>query len=220
MRTEEGWRTFVDTDGSWTLPSGVTLAGGGNAGYMEQGGDSQTTFGAHGSVSEAGYGTVGAGYEYESQTHDGVTLTHQEGQVSADGFGAHIAASASETELETPDGTFSTSDSGVDFSGSTIDALEQLGAALSDNAVTSGAPEAAGAAPTASFDDDVLGTGSAAAAGAAAPLDPMGASSNAAAAKPQGGRSFPETFPRAARSRRQEQRSIKWSPRCRLKDTP
>ena len=184
VRTEEGWGTFVDTDGSWTLPSGVTLAGGMNAGYMEQGGDSQTTFGTHVSVSEAGYGTVGAGYQYESETRDGVTLTHQEGEVFAEGGGARITASASETELETPDGTFSTSESGVDLSGSTIDMLGQLGGALSDNEVTSGAPATAGAAPTTSFDDDILGTVSAA---PAAAVDPMAAAGDAGFAAPDPG---------------------------------
>lgn len=184
VRTEEGWGTFVDTDGSWTLPSGVKIAGGTNVGYMEQGGDSKTTFGTYGAVGEEGYGTVGAGYNYESETHDGLTVTRHEGEVFAESYGTRVTASTSETELETPDGTFSVSESGVDLSGSTIDMIEKVGGALSDNEVTSGAPATAEAAPTTSFDDDILGTVSAA---PAAPVDPMGGAADASFAAPDPG---------------------------------
>lgn len=185
VQTDQGWGTYVDADGTLTLPSGTSIAGGIQAGYMEQGDDSQTTFGIHGGVTEPGVGTVGGSFGYQSTTHDGVTLTTEHGEVHASGFGASASASETYLGLDTPDGSVSQTTTDVSLSGPSVDALEHLGdSLLGDDAIT-GAPATAAAgaegamgaaAPAAqSFDDDVLGM-NAPQSGAASEPAPMFAS--------------------------------------------
>jgi hypothetical protein len=174
VRTDQGWGTYVDADGSLLLPSGTTIAAGVNAGYMETAdGDSQTTFGAHGSVSEPGVGTVGGSFGYQSTTHDGVTLTTQSAEAHASGFGATASASEQYIGLETPEGSISQTTTDFDLSGPSVDQITNLGNSLlgddlvagtgtTASAMTAAEAGAGGDATpgTTSFDDDVLGASS------------------------------------------------------------
>ncbi len=186
VKTDQGWGAYVDADGSLLLPSGTTVAAGLNAGYMETAdGDSQTTFGAHGSVSEPGVGTIGGSFGYQSTTHDGVTLTTQSAEGHASGFGATASASENYIGLDTPDGSISQTTTDFDLSGPTVDQITNLGnSLLGDDAITgtgttsqaamAGGPDGTGGAGmpgagavdgaggTTSFDDDVLGASPAA----------------------------------------------------------
>ena|SRR5215207_3674356 len=166
VRTDQGWGTFVDADGTLTLPSGTSIAGGINAGYMESGDNSQTTFGAYGSVTEPGVGTAGGSFGYQSTTQDGITVTQQTAEAHAAGFGAQVQASESYVGIDTPDGSFSETTTDFDASGPSVDALEHLADNLLGDDITN--PTAGAATPAADpgagsaaaqnpFDDDITG---------------------------------------------------------------
>jgi hypothetical protein len=169
VRTDQGWGTYIDADGTLLLPSGTSIAAGINAGYMESGDNSQTTFGVHGSVTEPGVGTIGGSFGYQSVTQDGVTVTSQTAEAHAAGFGAQVQASESYVGIDTPEGSFSQTTTDFDASGPSVDALEHLADNLlgddditSPAAATAAAESAVTAGPAAvaddnPFDDDITG---------------------------------------------------------------
>jgi hypothetical protein len=169
VRTDQGWGTYIDADGTLLLPSGTSIAAGINAGYMESGDNSSTTFGAYGSVTEPGVGTVGGSFGYQSTTQDGVTVTQQTAEAHAAGFGAQVQASENYIGIDTPEGSISQTTTDFEASGPSVDALEHLADNLLGDDITNptagaapaAAAEAAEAAPgTAAqnpFEDDITG---------------------------------------------------------------
>jgi hypothetical protein len=188
--TDQGWGASLDAHGTLTTESGVTIGAGVQAGYVESGGNSQTTFGLEGSVSEPGVGTIGGSFGYQSTTKDGVTVTTEQAEAHASGFGVNASAGEQYVGIDTPQGSVSQFDSGYDISGPSVNTLENLGNSLLGGDVTgagagaagtgSGAMDTAGAgAPSTAggaFEDDVLGTSgpSGMAAGGGVPAPPMG----------------------------------------------
>jgi hypothetical protein len=144
--TDQGWGASLDANGTLTTESGVTIGAGVQAGYMESGGNSQTTFGLEGSVSEPGVGTVGGSFGYQSTTKDGVTVTTEHAEGHASGFGVTAQAGESYVGIDTPQGSASQFESGYDISGPTIDTLGQLGNSLLGDSGGITTPGAAGAA--------------------------------------------------------------------------
>jgi hypothetical protein len=92
--TDAGWGGYLDSQGSWTLPSGVTLAGGEHLAYQQTDDGSYLSVGVNGSVSYQGLGTVGGGVGYErvEQGGDVVEGVHLEGSVDALGMSAGASA--------------------------------------------------------------------------------------------------------------------------------
>jgi hypothetical protein len=88
--TDAGWGGYLNSQGSWTLPSGVKLAGGEHLAYAETAdGDSQLSVGVNGSVSYLG-ASVGGGVDYDRAEHDGnvVENVNMHGEVDALGMKA------------------------------------------------------------------------------------------------------------------------------------
>ena len=141
--TDQGWGASLDANGTLTTETGVTIGAGIQAGYAESGGNSQTTLGLEGSISEPGVGTIGGSVGYQSTTKDGVTVTTEHAEGHASGFGVTAQAGESYVGIDTPQGSASQFTSGYDISGPTIDTLGQLGnSLLGDGGITT--PGAAG----------------------------------------------------------------------------
>ena len=80
--------------------SGITIAGGVQAGLQESGGNSQTTFGLEGSVSEPGVGTIGGSVGYQSHRRRTASPSPPStAEAHASGFG--VSASAGESYVGT-----------------------------------------------------------------------------------------------------------------------
>ncbi len=92
MKTDDGWGAYVNGDGTLTLPSGTMIGGELQAGYLQHGDDSQTTFGIGGSITEPGVGTLGGSVGYERTEHDGIVITQEHGEAHASGFGMSASA--------------------------------------------------------------------------------------------------------------------------------
>ena len=144
--TDQGWGASLDANGTLTTETGVTIGAGIQAGYAESGGNSQTTFGLEGSISEPGVGTIGGSVGYQSTTKDGVTVTTEHAEGHASGFGVTAQAGESYIGIDTPQGSASQFTSGYDISGPTIDTLGQLGNSLLGDAVASPRPARRGGA--------------------------------------------------------------------------
>ena len=152
--TDQGWGASLDANGTLTTESGVTIGAGIQAGYAESGGNSQTTLGLEGSISEPGVGTIGGSVGYQSTTKDGVTVTTEHAEGHASGFGVTAQAGESYVGIDTPQGSASQFTSGYDISGPTIDTLGQLGNSLLGDAAGITTPGAAGAAMGGARPDD------------------------------------------------------------------
>jgi hypothetical protein len=127
---QQGWGASLDADGSLLTDSGVTIGAGVQAGYAESGGNSQTTLGLEGSLSEPGLGTIGGGIGYQSTTKDGVTVTQEHAEGYASGFGVTASAGENYVGIDTPQGSASQFTTNAGLSGPTVDTLENLGSSL------------------------------------------------------------------------------------------
>lgn len=92
--TEAGWGGYLDSQGTWRMPSGVTVGAGEHLAYQQTAdGDSYLSAGVDGSVSYMG-ATVRGGVDYERLEHDGdvVEGLHLDGRVDALGMSASAEA--------------------------------------------------------------------------------------------------------------------------------
>jgi len=138
---QQGWGASLDADGSLLTDSGVTIGAGVQAAYAESGGNSQTTLGLEGSLSEPGLGTIGGGIGYQSTTKDGVTVTQEHADGYASGFGVTASAGVSYVGIDTPQGSASQVTTNAGLSGPTIDTLENVGnSLLNDTGLGGGDP--------------------------------------------------------------------------------
>jgi hypothetical protein len=142
---QQGWGASLDANGTLTTESGVTIGAGVQAGYAESGGNSQTTLGLEGSVSEPGVGTIGGSVGYQSTTKDGVTVTTEQAEAHASGFGVNASAGEQYVGIDTPQGSASQFNSGFDLSGPTVSGLENLGNSLLGDGGITGTSTATGA---------------------------------------------------------------------------
>lgn len=131
VKTGDGWGTFIDADGTLTLPSGTTIGAGIQAGYMEQGDDSRATFGLEGSISEPGVGSAGGSFGYSRTEHDGNVVVQEHAEGHAEGFGVSVTGQESYLGIDTAQGgSFSQWTSDFDVKGLDADSLTQLGQSL------------------------------------------------------------------------------------------
>ena len=180
---------------------------------MQQGDNSQTTFGVAGSVTEPGVGTIGGSFGYSRTDQDGVVLTTEQAEAHASGYGLSASAGESYVELDTPQGSisqwnteagikgpgglaYSTGDSSTSVdpnptTGTPADGAPSSVAPIAgepqSGAEPPGAPMAGAPSAGMSLDDDVLGTtapASAAAPAPAAPGDSFAAAGDATGADP------------------------------------
>jgi hypothetical protein len=91
--TADGWGGYLNSQGSWQLPSGVTLGGGEHFSYMQNAdGDSQLSVGVNGSVSYMG-ATVRGGVDYDRLEQDGDVVENVDMHGSVDALGVHAEGS-------------------------------------------------------------------------------------------------------------------------------
>jgi hypothetical protein len=100
--TDQGWGTYIDTEGSWQTPTGITFGGGFAAGYEETAAGSHTSVEVEGSVSYMGMATVGGSVGYDRLEHDGdvVEGVSLEGQVDALGMSVNGQADYMQTNID------------------------------------------------------------------------------------------------------------------------
>jgi hypothetical protein len=92
--TAAGWGGYMNSQGTWHTPTGVTLGAGQHLSYQQTAdGDSQFSVGVNGSVSYLGAGVRG-GVDYDRVQVDGdvVQGVHVEGEVDALGMSARAEA--------------------------------------------------------------------------------------------------------------------------------
>jgi hypothetical protein len=94
VANDQGWGAFIDTDGTWRTPTGITLSGGVAASYEETADGSHTSVDLDGSVGYLGMGTVGGSVGYDRLEHDGDVIENVHGEVEVDALGVSANASA------------------------------------------------------------------------------------------------------------------------------
>jgi hypothetical protein len=177
--TSEGWGAFVDGDGTLYLPEGTTVSGGLEASYLENADGTFASVGVEGSVSNPAYGSAGGAVGYTHIDSGGVEIDAVHAEGYAQGFGTQVSGEVDYTEVETPEGEFTSLTGDVDVDGPGGLWAEDAPAATAPGAPAGGPTAAAArpASPTAPPEDvDVLGTAPAAGTGAGiAPPDVVAA---------------------------------------------
>lgn len=165
VNTSEGWGTYMNSDGSWTLPTGVTLRGGETFAYSEDADGSHLSVGVHGGVGYMGMASVdgGIGYErHEQPDGDVVSRVHVEAEADVLGIAGSAEADRRHAEIDGEETTEWSGDADVEEPG--LDDAIRIGRVV--------AQEYLGG-------DDVAG------AGAEVPLDDFGAAIESADAMEQ-----------------------------------
>jgi len=128
--TASGWGGYLDSQGTWRLPSGVTLGGGQHLAYQQTADGSHLAVGVNGSVSYPGMGTVDGAIGYERLEHDGdvVQGLHLEG--GAQGFGMSARAEADYVHAEVDGVTTSDWSGDADFDGPSLESAASTAARL------------------------------------------------------------------------------------------
>jgi hypothetical protein len=97
VKTDEGWGTYVNADGSLTLPSGTYVGANVGVNYAETA--DGNVFGASvgGRLGQIGVGEVGAGVEYDRIQQGDDVIEHVGGEVYGEGYGFEARAGADYT---------------------------------------------------------------------------------------------------------------------------